>query len=96
MDYRHPKEKVVHFQMSQKQESPDAAKLLLEFLLLVYAPKLIGLPGKKKLMKSISWFALFGALLFIPLAVVAVVRSSVRKATDRRYDTSDFISDEPL
>ena len=47
-------------------------------------------------MRSISCFALFGAILFLPLALVAIIRASVRSASNKRYDTSDYLSDEPL
>jgi len=70
------------------------AQQVVRFVLETYGPSLVKIIRRNLSMKSLGWIALAGALLVVPFALAAVLRSSGERASDKRYDTADYLSDD--
>jgi len=80
--------------MSQKSTIDPLAQQVAQFLIATYLPKIARLVRRNFSMKYIGWFALAGALIVVPFALAVVLKSSGDHASNKRYDTADYLSDD--
>ena len=80
--------------MPQQAAIDPLAQQVVHFVLTTYGPKLVKLVRRNLSMRSLGWVALTGAILVVPFALAAILRYSGERASNRRYDTADYLSDD--
>lgn len=80
--------------MSTKSSIDPLAEQVARFVIDTYGPKFVKIVRRNLSMKAVGWIALTGALIVVPFAVAAVLKSNGERASDKRYDTADYLSDD--
>jgi len=80
--------------MATQQPIDPLAQQVAKFVADFYLPRIVRIIRRGVSAKSLGWIALAGALIVVPIAVAAVMRSAGERASNRRYDTADYLSDD--
>ncbi len=80
--------------MTARTPIDPLAQQVMKFVVDFYAPRLIRFVRRNLSMKAIGWVAVAGAVIILPFAVAAVLKSNNERASNKRYDTADYLSDD--
>ncbi len=82
--------------MDQSSSIDPLARQVAQFVLDTYGPKLVRTVRRHLTPHMLGWIALAGTLVVVPIAVAAMVRLHGERTSNRRYDTTDYLSDDLL